>query len=88
VKLGFGFFHVEANALVAQFSESDLLDGFTNREGYAFYAIRKLNPATELRLTLFDSDEIRSDFGANGPFVTSIRGSNRTRVLADVMFSF
>ena len=34
---GIGWYHIEANAFPAQFIDSDLLDGYTNREGILFF---------------------------------------------------
>ena len=83
-KLGFTFFRVEANAIVASFADSDLLDGQTNREGFVAYASRKLGPHVELRLTFYDAEEIRS----SSPFAASLRGADRRRLQSDLLVNF
>ena len=42
VELGVGYFHIEADSVVAQFTDSDLMDGFTNRRGWLFYVSKML----------------------------------------------
>lgn len=61
IMLGAGYYHVEANFSPAQFTDSDLFDGFTNREGFLVYAARQLFENTELNLTLFSGEEIEDD---------------------------
>ncbi|MEE9279407.1 MAG: putative porin [Myxococcota bacterium] len=83
-KLGFAFYRVEANAIVASFADSDFLAGGTNREGFVAYASRKLGPRVELRLTFIDVEEIRS----SSPFTESLGGADRRRLQSDVLVSF
>lgn len=87
-KLGLAYYRMEANAVVAQFTDSDVLDGVTNRKGWYFYASRKLWPATEVKLEVFDGEEIEDDGGALGPFVESIRDADRTRFRTDFIVEF
>ncbi|MEN8162408.1 MAG: putative porin, partial [Myxococcota bacterium] len=61
VKLGGGYYHVEANFSPGQFTDSDLFDGFTNREGFLVYASRQLFANTDLNVTLFSGEEIEDD---------------------------
>jgi hypothetical protein len=82
LRLGLGWFHLEANAVVAQLSDSDQFDGFTNREGWQFFVARRLTPNAELRLTFFDGEEIESGPGFN------VANARRRRVMADALFSF
>jgi hypothetical protein len=59
-RLGAGYFRVEANAVLSRFTDSDLFDGFTNREGLFVSLSRELASRVLLRLTLFDGEEIHS----------------------------
>lgn len=61
ILLGAGYYHVEANFSPGQFTDSDLFDGFTNREGFLVYAAREVFKNTELNLTLFSGDAIEDD---------------------------
>jgi hypothetical protein len=85
VLLGVGYWHIEANAFPAQFIDSDLLDGFTNREGFAVYGSREVMKNTELTLSFFLSDEIEDDLPT---FATSVANSDRLRIQADLLFKF
>lgn len=85
VLVGVGYWHIEANAFPSQFIDSDLLDGFTNREGFAVYGSREILRNTDLNLTLFLSDEIESEIPA---FATSARDAERIRLQADMVFKF
>jgi hypothetical protein len=83
--IGVGYFSLEANFWPAQFTDSDLLDGFTNRKGWAFYVSREILPNTELGVQLFVSDEIRSRTPA---FATSVSGAERVRLQTDLLVKF
>ena len=48
VMIGAGYYHLEANFSPAQYTDSDLFDGFTNREGFLVYAAREIFTNTEL----------------------------------------
>lgn len=85
VKLGVGYWHIEANAFPSQFIDSDLFDGVTNREGWAFYGSRQVWKNTDLNLTAFLSDEIRRDVP---PYDDSVPNADRVRIQADVVFKF
>jgi hypothetical protein len=87
-RLGASLFRVEANAVIAQFYDTDPLDGFTNRAGLALFASRKLNANTELRLSLFDSDRLRSSGGPGGPFRISLINADRRLARLDLLFAF
>ena len=58
VMLGAGYYREEANFSPAQFTDSDLFDGYTNREGWLVYLARELFPNTEVNLTFFKDDAI------------------------------
>ncbi len=89
-KLGFTFFRVEANAIVANYADSDLLDGQTNREGFVAYASRRLSPHVELRLTFYESEEIRSSspFAGSLPLPNPLRAADRRRLQSDLLVNF
>ena len=85
VKLGAGYWHIEANAWPAMFIDSDLFDGVTNRKGWALYGSREVLKNTELTLTLFISDEIEDTLP---PFLFSATDARRVRLQADMAFKF
>ncbi len=91
---GVAWFHVEANAVVSSITESDFLDGFTNRQGFSIYVGRELVKNIDFRLTYFDGKEIEDDMfiSAMGtlisPFSGSLTNADRRRVQADVMLKF
>jgi len=83
--LGLTYAYFEANFWPAQFTDSDLFDGFTNRKGWAFYGAKEILPNTELSVTLYVSDDI-SD---NVPGLdTSIANANRLRLQTDLQVKF
>jgi hypothetical protein len=83
--LGVGYYALEADFAPALYTDSDLTDGYTNREGWAFYATRQVLPNTELTLELFMSDAL--DESAL-PFGVSIANSDRLRLRTDVTVKF
>ena len=88
LELGFGWFHVEANSVVASFTDSDLFDGFTNREGWTIYGSKQIAKNTTFQFSYFDDDEIRSTGNGAGPFATSARSANRTRGRLDLVVKY
>jgi hypothetical protein len=97
VKLGAGYFNVEANSVISLFTDSDLFDGFTNRRGWVVYGSRQLAKGTQLNVTLFNSDSIRNsgsfsgcrdDEAGCGPFTSSVEDADRTRLQTDIVFKF
>jgi len=82
--LGVGYYALEADFAPALYTDSDLTDGFTNREGWAFYGTRQVFSNTELTLELFLSDALDS----SPLFATSIAGSERFRLRSDVVVKF
>jgi hypothetical protein len=82
--LGVGYYALEADFAPALYIDSDLTDGFTNREGWAFYGSRQIFPNTELNLELFVSDPIEE----SAPFANSLAGSERIRLITDVVVKF
>jgi hypothetical protein len=87
-KFGFGYFHVEANSVIAQFTDSDLFDGFTNHRGWLVYASRKIAPGVEVKMTFLDSDSIKNSGAAGGPFGASSTDADRKRLQTDLMVNF
>jgi hypothetical protein len=84
VLLGVGYYALEADFAPALYIDSDLTDGFTNREGWTFYGTRQIFPNTELTLELFVSDPIEE----SAPFATSVADSERIRFRTDVLVKF
>ena len=84
VLLGVGYYSLEADSAPALYTDSDLFDGFTNREGWAFYGTRQVFSNTELTFELFMSDALDS----SPLFATSIAGSERFRLRSDVVVKF
>lgn len=79
--LGFGYFEVEANAFPAFFIDSDLLDGRSNRRGWALYGTRQISPRTDLKFELFRTNEIEDDL----IFTSSIADAERFRLRLDLV---
>jgi hypothetical protein len=88
VRVGLGFFEVQANAVLAQFTDADPLDARTNGKGVTFYLVRNLRPGMQLRLVYYDSDSLRSRGGTAGPFAASIANRDRKRVQTDLVLNF
>ena len=94
VKAGFGFWHIEANAFPSMFTDSDLFDGFTNREGWAVYTSRNLLKNVDLNFTAFISDPIKTGGPYNGQSAVpptgggSVAGSDRVRTQLDLVIKF
>jgi len=91
VALGLGYFHLEANSVVGQFTDSDLFDGKTNREGFIFYGARQVAKNTDFKLTFFSGEEIEDDgasFSSGGPFTSSLGDADRMRLQADIEVKF
>jgi hypothetical protein len=89
VMIGGGYYHLEANFSPAQFTDSDLFDGFTNREGFLVYLSREVFKNTELNLTFFSGEEIQDDpefdLSVVDPDVTS---AERYRLQTDIVVKF
>ncbi len=85
VLIGGGYYEVEANFAPAQFTDSDLFDGFTNRKGWLVWLGRELWPNTELNVTFYKDEPI--EHGA----VFAIPGapsSERMRLQTDFLVKF
>jgi len=84
IMLGAGYYHLEANFSPPQFTDSDLFDGYTNREGFLVYASREIFANTELNLTLFSGDAIE-----DGPaFDLEAESADRYRLQTDLVVKF
>lgn len=79
-KLGFGYYSLEADFWPAQFTDSDLSDGKTNREGFTVYISRQIWKNTDFNLTWFSSDVAEKAFPDNR--------AERTRLQADLVIEF
>ena len=85
VQLGVAYLWMEANAFPSQLIDSDFLDGITNRRGLAFYGSRQILPNTDLKMSLLVSDAIED---ALPDFADSVGGSERLRLLTDLVVAF
>ena len=85
VKLGVGYYRLEANYSPAQFPDADLFDGFTNRKGWTVYGSRQILPNTEFAVTLFFSDELRA---STPDFERSVANADRIRLQTDIKVKF
>jgi hypothetical protein len=88
VQLGLAYYDIEANAVVANFTDSDIVNGATNARGFVVTLRRDLLEGVEMRLTYFDHDSKKNTGGAAGPFAMSVRDRDRKRLNADLVFSF
>jgi hypothetical protein len=84
IKLGTGYWHIQANAFPSMFIDSDFLDGRTNRQGWAFYGSKQILENTEIKLALFVIEPIRTGLA----FEESVRNSDRLRLQSDIVFKF
>ncbi len=81
---GIGLYHIEANAFPSQFIDSDLLDGYTNREGILFFLAKRVMKNTDLGLQYFRSDAIDK----NDALSESVKNSKRNRLQVDMIYKF
>ncbi len=91
--IGVEYQHIEANAVISLYTDSDMFDGYTNREGFGVYVMRELAANTELKLSLWDEQPIKTTASGegNGPYNISSSAdsqANRKRLQADVNFKF
>jgi hypothetical protein len=96
--LGVEYTYIPANAILSLYTDSDMFDGFTNREGVGVYVSRELAPNTEFKLTFWEGEPIRTTAsgGGGGPYnpddftswVTDSHRANRKRMYADLNFKF
>ena len=81
---GIGGYHIEANSFPSQFIDSDLLDGYTNREGLLIYLAKTVMKNTDLGLQYFRSDAIDN----NEALSESVENSKRNRLQIDLLYKF
>lgn len=83
LKIGAGYFYVEADAVPSSLIDSDLFDGHTNAKGWAFYATRQLWTNTDLAFTAFMGNDI-------DPYIAVPNQSRykRVRMQSDVKVKF
>ncbi len=92
--LGVEYSYIPANAVLALYTDSDMFDGYTNREGFGVYLARELAANTELKLSLWDGEPIKTTGSTpNGPYnptgmTSAFQQANRRRFQADVNFNF
>ena len=84
ILLGAAGYHVEANAFPSQFIDSDVLDGYTNREGMLFYLARRIMKNTDFNLQIYFSDAIAT----HEDMEESVENSKRTRLQIDMTYKF
>jgi hypothetical protein len=84
VKIGAGYYELEANFFPAMMPDSDFSDGFTNRSAWTLYFSRQILKNTDINVALFKSDRLE-----RGPFyATSVAGSDRYRLQTDLQVKF
>lgn len=84
-ELKLGYYYLEANFWPAQFTDSDTLDGFTNRKGFVLQAKRQIMTNTDLVLTFFRCWDINN----NSPgYDVSVANSDRFRLQTDISVKF
>ena len=92
-RLGVEYQWVEANAVIAEYTDSDMFDGKTNRRGFGFYGARELAANTELKVSLWEENAIKTtDSGlGDGPYNISTgtdSQANRSRLQVDLNFKY
>lgn len=89
-RFGAGYMRIEANSILARFGDSDLFDGFTNREGFFVTLSRELASRVLLRVTLFDGEEIRTRAVPAGQGDVAREGgrADRKRLQSDIEIKF
>jgi len=87
MEVGAAWFWVEANAVAANFTDSDLFDGRTNGRGWFLHALKEVWPGIDLKAEVFIGDVI--DRGIRGPgFGEALANHDRVRVRGDVIGRF
>ena len=81
-RLGVGYWEAESNFWPSQFTDSDLFDGTTNREGWMIYGARQIARNTDLKFQLFLSDDLEDGAG----FL--VDDADRIRLQTDLVVKF
>ena len=92
-RLGVAYQWIEANSVIAEYTDSDMFDGRTNRRGWAFYGARELAANTELKISLWEENAIKTtDSGDGGGPYNQGAGpdsqANRSRLQVDLNFKY
>lgn len=85
LKLGAGYYQIEADFWPGQYVDSDIFDGFTNRKAWTFYGSREILPRTDLNVTLFLSEDLETRLPG---FAVSTRNAERVRLQTDIVVKF
>jgi hypothetical protein len=94
VKLGAGYFWIEANAGPSRYIDSDLFDGRTNQKGWSIYGAKQILSNTDLKFTLFFGEPLRDDImildseGVPQLYEPALEDSDRIRLQTDVIVEF
>jgi hypothetical protein len=83
-----GLFRVHANAVIAQFTDSDYFDSQTNVRGYYFLAARELLPGVRVRAWMSKTHSVKNRTGETGSFGDSFADRDRFRYQLDLMLGF
>jgi hypothetical protein len=83
-QLGAAYFWIQANAVPAVFTDSDLFDGTTNAKGWAIYGAKQVLENTDLKVTLFLKEPLDGDI----LYAPAVVNSDRIRLQADVIVKF
>jgi Putative porin len=91
--LGIEYSHIPANSVLGLYTDSDVFDGFVNREGFGIYLAREVAANTEFKLSLWEGQPIKTTASGegNGPYnisTSSDQQANRKRLQADLNFKF
>jgi hypothetical protein len=92
-RFGVAYQWVEANGVIAEYTDSDVFDGRTNRRGYAFYGAREIAENTELKISLWEENAIKTTQSGvgGGPYNISSGAdsqANRSRLQVDLNFKY
>ena len=91
--LGVEYSHIPANSVLGLYTDSDVFDGFVNREGFGVYVAREVAANTEFKLSLWEGQPIKTTASGegNGPYNISTSAdhqANRKRLQADLNLKF
>ena len=84
VKLGVGYYEVEANSVIASMTDSNLFDGETNRKGWVFTGSRNLTNAVAVRAALYKSKWIDD----SPAYFNSFDEADRYRFQTDLVINY
>lgn len=92
-RLGMVYHSIEANGVIAEYTDSDMFDGLTNRREYGFYGARELVTNLELRIFLWGAHTIKTTQSGvgDGPYnisSTTDSRANRKRLQVDLNFLY